>query len=136
MADFAIVPANVQYASASIPTGIAGEALEAGYVLALKVSDQKLYRASAGDPALRNVVGVAVGSAVAGQICPYVGSGEITLGPAVFTGPGELVVLSGTPGKMAPVGDLVATWQVILLGWSTAATKVCLNKVDTGIVLS
>jgi hypothetical protein len=136
MADYAITAANVQYGSTATGTLVAGEALAAGDIIYRKASDGKAYKADANAAGADAALGMCVNSAAAGQPVSYVTSGEVEVGAAVFTGAGKPVILSGTAGKMADVGDAVAGWKLVLLGWSTGTSKLKLNIVQTGITLA
>lgn len=98
-------------ANAIIETGVAGTTIAAGDVLYRDTADSnKLKLADANDPSaiVRAVRGIAICSASAGQRVSYVTEDDnLTLGTTLFA-IGDGLILSGTPGKIAPEADLAS----------------------------
>jgi hypothetical protein len=135
VANYTITPANVAYAGAGYSSGICGESLAAGEILALKASDGRYYKADANNAELHTPVGLALnGTAAAGQPVAILGSGEVTVG-AIFAAAGKVLALSSTPGQLCDVADPTTGDRLVLMGWSTAVNKLRLSIADTGITL-
>lgn len=127
MANLNITAANVLPSdNAIIEHGVAGVAIAAGDVLYRDTSDSnKLKLADANDASaiVRAVRGIAVNSAAAGQRVSYVTEDSaLTLGTGLVA-IGDGLILSATPGKIAPEADLASGMYRTNLGIavSTAA---------------
>jgi hypothetical protein len=70
--------------------------------------------ANAADPAKARAVGIAVNAAVAGAPVDAIWDGDVDLGVAAAKG--TVFALSATPGKIAPVADLVTGYYTTVLG--------------------
>lgn len=117
MADYTVTPANViPGTGAVLYNGLAGEAIDPGEAAYLDADDSKVKLADANGAAAANaaVRGVAANQALAdGQPIRLVTGGPLAIGTGTR---GDVVVLSSTPGKLAPVGDLSGGEYVTTLG--------------------
>ena len=78
--------------------------------------------------------GIVICSAVAaGQRCPVLQTGPITIGATVTVGAPYYV--GGTPGSIIPGADLVTGDRVILIGFATTAAIIQVNPQDTGVAV-
>jgi len=108
MADLSITAANVaQGTGAILRQGTAGATITAGQPLYIDTGDSnKLKAADADSTALTSTVaGIALHAASDGQPIKYIESGALFVPGATLT-QGEVYVLSGTAGGIAPIGDL------------------------------
>lgn len=135
--DVSITPANVQHGTkAKLITGIAGEAIDQGEVL---------YRDGSVSPA---VLKLAVNSSVATAKCVGFAQSAVAAGqPVTYSDddpdydPGGTVVVgtryfvSNTAGKIAPDADIGSGEYVSLLGIATAADKLPINIINSGIAV-
>ena len=136
MADYSPTATDVVFAGTGYGTGISGEVIAAGEIVYKKASDGKLYLADSDAAGAAGVLGMAINSATKiGQPVSYVSSGEVTVG-AVFASAGLVIALSDTAGDMCDVADVITDDVLVLLGWSTATTKVQLNIINTEITIA
>lgn len=136
MADLSITAANVVAgANASRNEGIAGATVTAGAVLYREASSNtwKLADNNAGTAEIRGAVAVALGGASNGQPIFFQTSGPITIG-ATLT-PGTAYYLSGTPGKICPLGDLATGMDVVLIGVAQSTSVLLLGIQNSGVTL-
>lgn len=133
MADLTITPANVgiQNSSPTIRVVQVGEAVTQGQGIYQKLSDQKYWKALATGSDTANVYGVALTSGAADDYVIVVERGEINLGATLTVG--ETYVVSANAGGIAPIGDLVSTNYVSILGVATAADNLELSINVSGI---
>jgi predicted transcriptional regulator len=128
MADITVTPANVHpYSGATRSMVQAGEAITPGQAVYLKSSDSKYYKADA-DAGISEgaAAGIAIGYAPAGDDYFLMQTaGDIDLGATLTVG--EIYVVSGTAGGIAPCGDLAADDFTCILGIATAANKLALD---------
>ncbi|WP_050028910.1 hypothetical protein [Verrucomicrobium sp. BvORR034] len=136
MADIALTAANVLKSSAGNQTqGTAGEAIAAGDTLCKNTTDQKLYKADGNDATKKDVAGVALNTAGAGQPLFYVLEDvDLVLG-AHGVPVGTVIVQSATPGKMCPAEDLAAGNYTTVLGVIKTATTMALRPVGGGVAV-
>lgn len=123
MANLTVSAANVQNsATAKLVQGDSLEAITAGQ-LVYRATDGRYGLADAnGATPLYKVMGIATNSCAAAnqpiEICTsdpdFVIGGTTVVGDSLFS--------SGTPGAIAPVGDLVTGWYVALVGVVTTIT--------------
>ena len=135
MPDISITPGSVlAYADVVPIDGIAGAAITAGQVVYLdtSVTPNTLLLADCDASATTaTVAGIALTGASTGQPVKYAKSGEITIGGTVTVG--ELYVLSGTAGGIAPEGDLASGDYVSFLGVGTTAARIRFNLLNSGV---
>lgn len=133
MADYTVTAANVD-----APTGVAaktlvaGEAITAGMCI-YKHTDGKAYKALNDTDAHAACIGIAVSDAVAGQIVTYVSSGSVAFG-SIFSAKGALPCVSNTAGKLAPLADISASGErMVILGVTTDASTLAVGIWRTGV---
>jgi hypothetical protein len=115
MAVITITPANAIKGTGAVTAIVtAGEALSAGFWVYKKASDSLYYKADADDAAKDDVAGMVLGDAAANQEVVLQSNGVVAVG-AVLT-VDEIYVLSGTLGKMFPLGDLSTGQYLTILG--------------------
>ena len=136
-ADLSITAANVVPSTdAILVSGTAGEALTAGQLVYLKVSDQRWYKADCNSATaeVRVASGVAVtGSSTGAPVVVQTG-GSLTIGGTVANG--TVYFLSGTAGGIRPAGDNTTGDYPQVIGIGTSATVVKLNfALRTGTAL-
>lgn len=122
MADLVQTAANVvQGSPAFSDDGIAGEAILAGNSLYLKASDSRWYKSQndgTAEEAGANGLKIALNSSPgAGQPVKLLRNGQINLGATLVLG--ETYIVSAVFGAIAPIGDLVSTRYVSILGVAT-----------------
>lgn len=138
MADLTIVSSVViPGANATIVALTAGVALAAGDVVYKDSADNfkaKLADADSATAAARVVLGICVNSAAANQRVNVVTEDDdLTLISTGLT-PGDVLILSATAGKIAPVGDLVNGMYNTVLGVAKSASKVVFRPLACGVV--
>lgn len=129
MAALSITAASVlMSANGKSADGIAGAAITAGQVLYKDAADSnKLKLADAdGAAALRNVCGIALNSAAAGQPVEYcIKDPALVIGATITIG--YVAILSSTAGGIAPVADGVNPSEMIILGVGVSTTAMACN---------
>ena len=142
MADITITPANVLPPSGGKFTdGIVGETVTAGMLLYLK-SDNLWYKADcltlekAGGTDVNKLKWAMAGGTI-GQPVPMLTVGqEITLGAVLDQGRVYALSATATSGKMCPIGDLVNTNILVILGYAKTSSVFVFNPVKPGIPLA
>jgi hypothetical protein len=135
IADLSITVANVaKGANAQIANGTAGGTITAGQALWLDATTGTL---KATDPTFAGgtkaaCVGISLHGALSGQPLAYQTQGQITIGATVTVGEIYLVSKTAT-GLIMPVGDVVSTNYVTILGVAISATVINLAIQVTGI---
>jgi hypothetical protein len=134
MSDIAITAANViASANAATSRGVAGATITAGMPVYLDSTVGKYKPADAngsGDATL--VRGIALHGASDGQ--PLIFATEdpdFTLGGTVAAG--TVVVVSATPGGIAPVADVVTGWFTTVLGVGKGSNKIAMKIAAAGV---
>lgn len=125
MADITITAANVaQGAGAVVGNGTAGATITAGQPLYIDAADSNKLKLADADAssAASDVVGLALHGASSGQPLKYIKSGAAYVPGATLT-QGEVYVLSGNAGGVAPVADLGSgDYPVVLFCANDAST--------------
>ncbi len=127
MVDVSVTATEVLDASDTVVTnGHFGETVTAGQVVYKKASDGLFWLADADDTsATATVAGIAMNGGAAGQ------PAEIAIGRTIDPGftvtVGEIYVLSGTPGGIAPVADLASGDYVSIIGIGITASSLSLE---------
>lgn len=136
MADLSITATNVEESNSPvILTGRAAEAITAGQALyRLADSTYGLADADNASALIHKAVGIALNPAAAGQRISLQTAGRINIGATVTVG--EIYVLSGTAGGIAPEADLAAGDEVVILGVGYDADEILLNIWPTGITVA
>lgn len=133
MADISITAsAVVPSSSATIASGKAGEAINAGQLVYKDATDSnKIKLADANSAAKVGVIGMAINSAgAAGQYVTYVTKDpELTIGGTRTVG--AIYILSATAGGVAPVADLTTGWYSAPIAVVKTATAIALDCTHT-----
>lgn len=133
MALYTITATDVVYASKSVSTAIAGEALAAGDFVYVDSSTQKVFKAVANDTVAKAAVdGMCVCSADTDQPVNYVQAGEVEVG-VIFGGAGRALTLSSTAGKIEDAADHSVGKYLTFIGWTTATNKLKLSVTKSGV---
>lgn len=137
MANLSITPANVKASSAALAakkTTLAGTTIAAGDVIYKDSATKKMLLSDAdGEADAQKVDGVALNGASADQPLVWVEKdAELDLG--VTVGSGQVIVLSKTPGKMAPDADITSGGRKVVLAVGVGGTKVSFSPVRGGVV--
>jgi hypothetical protein len=121
MADLVITPADVLRGTSGgeiIESGVAGVSITAGQAIYRDPSVNTWKLAQCDGTALEAGIGttlaISLHAALASQPITYIRGGSLELGEILT--PAEIYVLSGTPGGIAPIGDLAPDDYVVLLG--------------------
>lgn len=131
MPDLVITPDSVLAGTdAAFYQGIAGAALTAGQVVTLDPATKQLKLADSNAAvALATVKGIALHAASVGQPLRIQTNGTLTVGGTTV---GKIYVLSGTPGGIAPVEELLAGMYTSILGIGAAGGTLKLALVNSG----
>ena len=135
MADITVTAANVQeVAGASTQTVTYGATITQGQSLYLDTSVDKWKLADCDSTAATagsGGVAIALTSGADGQKGIIVTSGNVDLGATLTVG--EIYVLSGNAGGIAPEGDLASNDYVVVLGVATAADNLKMQIINSGV---
>lgn len=135
MTDLSITAANVAASTAAQRgRGTAGEAINAGQTVYRKASDQKIYLSDADDTAADECLGVALNTAEGANQPVEWAEQDPDFNPGATVTVGEIYVVSGTAGGIAPVGDLANPDRAIVVGVGKTASTMNLAVVEGGIV--
>ena len=134
MADITIGVTSVAAATgASLGQGTAGGTILQGEPLYLNSSSQYV-RADADDSqTTADVAGISLNAASSGQPIDFIRSGTVTLSGAGPLTVGEIYVLSGTVGRIAPEGDHAANDWVTVLGVALTSNTLKVNIIVGGV---
>jgi hypothetical protein len=132
MVDFAITASQVLPGSealgARFENGIAGVAVTAGQPVFLEAATNTFKLADTNATAPEAVVrGIALHAAAVGQPLRIQVGGTMTIGAGAAVAAGSVVVLSATPGGLAPVADLATGHRTTILGIGGATNTLILN---------
>lgn len=132
MADLTQTAANVRCGSDSLVSVVqAGEAISAGQPV-YKSTDGKYYLADANDSTKTNCSAIALTNASTDDYVVVQTGGTMNIGATTVAG--QLYVLSGNVGKIAPASDLTTGWYPVTLGAATDATGSVALNIDVGTV--
>lgn len=132
MADLTQTAANIRRQVTTQRNSVtAGEAITAGMPVYRKAADNEWYKAADTSAALANAGGVALTNAGDGEVLDIATKGPINLGATLTIG--EIYVLSGTAGNVAPVGDLLSGNFVTILGVASTASQLELQITASGV---
>ena len=134
-ADVSITAASVVPGSnAKIVTKTAGATITAGQIVYEDTSDSNKVKLADCDSATalaRVVFGIAAAGASAGQPIPIIREDDdLTLGGTVAIG--DVLILCGTAGAVAPVADAATGDYVTFLGVAKSTTKINFRPVASG----
>ncbi len=125
MADISITAANVLRVSGDFEVVTAGVTVTAGQVVYKDTSDGKYKLANNNSSAASKAAGIAMGGAADGQLFVIQTSGDITIGGTAAKG--EIYMVSGTDGGVAPEADVVGADYMKLLGAGISGTAITLG---------
>lgn len=134
MSDLSQTPASViEGATAQRRNGTAGASITAGQPLYADAADGDKLKPCDADAsaAAANCVGIALHAAADEQPIAYTKAGLINLGATLTVG--EIYVLSGTAGGIAPKADLAAGDFVTILGVAISASQLNLAINVSGV---
>ncbi len=134
MADISITAANVISRGKSLPRK-AGATIAQGEVVYADVAagNCKLADNDSATAAVRSPLGIALNAAANGQPLQVHTKGPIVIGATLIPGLGYY--LSGTPGKICPIGDLSTGDYPVFLGFATSATVLDYQPREAGAAL-
>lgn len=136
MADLTITAANVLSGTgARIVYGTAGVALTAGQVVYLDeaTNSYKLSDSNSATAAVRDVDGIALHAAAAGQPIAVHTRGPLTIGATLVAG--QTYALSETPGGIQPVADLGSGEYPTIIGMAISTTVLNVHIQSAGVAL-
>jgi hypothetical protein len=136
MTDLVITAAAVlAAASASVEAGKAGATIVAGQVVYRDTADQeyKLADADSATAAAKAPRGIALNGGSDGQPLSIIKSGDLTMN-AVLTA-GTAYYLSPTAGGIAPLADVEAGDNVVLIGLAKSTTVLAVDIQIPGVTL-
>lgn len=125
MADYSSTAASVLASTGATPrSGVAGATIVQGNVLYKDATDGslKLADANSGTAAARTPIGIATNAASAGQPVSYIIQ-DPAFAPGFTIAVGAVVVLSATPGAMAPIDDLTTGDYAVVIGIGIIGNK-------------
>ncbi len=129
MADITVTAASVRRGSGyTETTGLSGEAITAGQLVALDESDGYYYLSDCdhATTARRKITGVCLNNAAGAQQAITVQTaGIFTVGGTVAVG--VIYIMSGNAGGIAPVTDVAASDTVSILGVGVTTGTIKLN---------
>ncbi len=134
MSDIIIVVATVVPGTGAVlTTGIAGATILQGQTVYIDTVTNTIKLADANASALTAVVaGIAVNTALTGQVVVYQTGG--ILGFGVLLTAGKVYVQSANAGGIAPVADLASTWYTTILGVAITTSNLQLNIWNSGLI--
>jgi hypothetical protein len=135
-ADVTITAANVvSGTNSTFLDGTSGATITAGQVVYLDSTTKtfKLADCDTGTAAQAVVVGIALHGASSSQPLKIQTAGSITVGGTLVVG--EIYVLSGTAGGIAPKADLAPADRVSVLGVATSASVLLLKPIISGVLV-
>lgn len=137
MADLSITAASVAQSSAAttVTAYLAGATITAGQVVYLSTANAWLLAdcdAAATGNGVANVRGIALNGAASGQPL-HVCTRDTAFTPGATLTAGEVYVLSGTAGGIAPVGDLTTGDYTVVLGVAVSTSVLNLNPTAAGV---
>lgn len=133
MADLALTAANVKGgAGANTKNGTSGGAVTAGDAVAKDANGAIAQADANGTGTLKTPIGVALNSAPGiGQPVAYTDDAPLLEG-FTTTVAGTPYILSATPGKVCPVGDLASGMTGSLIGFGATGNKMLVKIVPSG----
>lgn len=135
MVDLVITAASVVAGTnATITRGIAGATITAGQVVYLSPTTGKwdLADTDSATAAVRAAHGIALNGGAVNQQLSVQTAGDITIGATIEAGTGYW--LSGTPGGICPVADVLVGDYPCLLGLGKSTSVLALNIQYPGVI--
>lgn len=103
-----------------------GESVTQGMPVYRSTSDSKYYQTDANtEVATSQAAGIALTPGIVDEYGLIVNEGSVDIGATLTVG--ETYVVSGTKGKIAPIGDLTSGDWVCILGIAETTSKLLLN---------
>lgn len=135
MADLAITASAVLPGSSTNVdrSGTAGTTITAGQLVYKDPTSSELVLSDSNGTGTRQVLGLALNGASAGQPLAIAKGGDVTVN-AVLTA-GVPYFLSGTAGAICPEADIVTGMQKIQVGIAKSTTVLHVAVQDTGVTL-
>jgi len=136
MAALTITAASVVAGADAVKdSGVAGEAITAGQAVYRSSSTKKWMLADTNSATVeaRIAKGIALNGAALNQTIQVQVSGDITIGATVTRG--VAYYLSGTPGGIAPVADLLTGDYTCILGIAKSASVISLDIQSAGVAI-
>lgn len=134
MADLAVTANNVKPGTTSKKdtNSIAKEIITAGQSVAKDPSDNKIGLADSNSPTAwkKDPYGIALNGAQVDQPVVVHLSGKYICGGAVTAG--SVWMLSGTPGGICPVADVVTGMDAVVMGVGVSTTEIVISILDVG----
>ena len=133
--DLSITAANVAASSgAQYADGTAGATITAGQAVYLDASANTYKLADCDATAATAVIaGIALNGASSGQPLKIQTAGTISIGGTVTVG--EIYVLSGTAGGIAPEGDLAQNDRVVIIGVGLTSSTIALRLYNSAVLV-
>lgn len=134
MADLTVTAANVAKVSGTVQNGTAGETITAGQALYSDSTDSNHLKLADCDntSATATFVGIALNGAADGQPIAYLAPGA-TINPGATVTVGEIYVVSGTAGGIAPEGDLATGDYVSVIGVGLTSSQIYIIGYNSGV---
>lgn len=136
MADLSVTAANV-IGLGNTEDGLSGATITAGQLVYKDTSDGnkfKLTDSDSGTAAVREIFGVALNGASAGQPLRVLKGGILTLNAVVTVG--EIYVASDTAGGIMPEGDLEIGDYVQVLGVGLTTTTIKVAPINSNVAVA
>lgn len=136
MSDLSITAANVIAGTAARKKlYTAGATITAGQVVYLdsSVNKCKLADCDSATAAVRSPLGIALNGAADGQPLVVLEDGPVTIGATMTAG--VAYYLSPNAGGIAPVADILAGDNTIIIGMATSTTVLDVNIQESGVSL-
>jgi len=131
MVDLTITAASVQPTSSTKRlTKIAGAAITAGQSVYVDASDLLQLADCDASATTAAATGISLANVAAGQPCSYATTGDLDMGSIITAG--EIYVLSGTAGGIAPEADLASGDYVTILGVGKDADTMTIHIYASG----
>ncbi len=125
MADYTPTPANVMLSGlegSAHKDVVAGTAIGAGDAITIDSATKRAVLADANDPNKRRLDGIALNGASNGQPL-RVAIQDPQFSPGFTVEPGDIIILSDTPGKLAPASDVSEGLYVTIVMVGGAGNK-------------
>lgn len=134
MVDLVITSANVKsYSGATTKLSKAGGTVTAGQPVYKDTTTSKYLAADADAATGRTPEGIALNDAALDQPVVVQTAGDIDLGATLVVG--GVYVMSDTPGGIMPVADLETGDYVTVIGVATAANKLRMGIIPSGVAV-
>ncbi len=135
MADYSVTAASVlPSTSARLLQVTAGAAITIGQSVYLDTATNTYKAADAnGASPLFTFAGIAVSQAAAAGQPLLICQSDPSFTPGFTIAAGATVILSATPGGLAPIADLASGWYLTVVGVGIGSNKINFSPVATGV---